>query len=144
MPELLRAFFQSVYMCSNRLLNNARSSSPSTSNSSSGMDTRQDKENCLEDMLELVLEPHTRARLWGLVRFLIFARTPRSTSDNLSFENSSSTIRVSYFSDSRMASTFPLHMLRSRECKSLTAMSWSSYGSTTTLALMLFSITVKL
>jgi hypothetical protein len=52
-----------VYMRSNRLLNNARSSSPSTSNSSSGMDTRKDKENCLEDMLALVLEQDTRARL---------------------------------------------------------------------------------
>jgi hypothetical protein len=109
MPELLRAFFRFVYMRSNRLLNNARSSSPSTSNSSSGMDTRQDKENCLEDMLALVLEPDTRTRLWGSVGFSIFARTPRSNSDNLILENSLSTMRVSYFSDSRMASTFPLH-----------------------------------
>jgi hypothetical protein len=29
------------------------------------MDTRQDKEKCLKDMLALVLEPDTRARLWG-------------------------------------------------------------------------------
>jgi hypothetical protein len=50
---------------------------------------------------------------------------------------------LSYFSDSRMTSTFPLHTVRSREYKSLTALSWSSYGSTTTLALMLFTITVK-
>jgi hypothetical protein len=48
-------------------------------------------------------------------------------------------MRVSYFSDSMIASTFPLHMVRSRECKSLTALSWSSYGSTTTLALMSFT-----
>jgi hypothetical protein len=27
------------------------------------MDTRKDKEKCLEDMLALVLEPDTRARL---------------------------------------------------------------------------------
>jgi hypothetical protein len=109
MPELLRAFFRFVYMRSNCLLNNARSSSLSTLNFSSGIDTRKDKENCLEDMLALVLEPDTRARLWGSVGFSIFARTPRSTSDDLSLENSSSIVRVSYFSDSRMASTFPLH-----------------------------------
>jgi hypothetical protein len=62
-PVLLRAFFRFVYMRSNRLLNNVRSSSRSMSNSLSRMDTRQDKENCLEDMLALVLEPNTRARL---------------------------------------------------------------------------------
>jgi hypothetical protein len=94
-------------------------------------------------MLALVLEPDTRARLWGSVGFSIFACTPRSTSDDLSLENSSSTMRVSYFFDYRMASTFPLHTVRSRECKSLTALSWSSYGSTATLALVLFTITVK-
>jgi hypothetical protein len=44
-PELLRAFFRFVYMRSNRLLSNARSSSPNTLNSSSGMDTRQTKKN---------------------------------------------------------------------------------------------------
>jgi hypothetical protein len=53
--ELLRAFFQFVYMRSNCLLSNARSSSLNTSNSSSGMDTRQDKESCVEDMLVLTL-----------------------------------------------------------------------------------------
>jgi hypothetical protein len=132
-----------VYMRSNRLLSNVRSSSPTMSNSSSAMGTRQDKENCLEDMLALVLEPDTRARLRGSVGFSIFPRTPWSASDDLSLENSSSTVRVSYFSDARKASTFPLHMVRSRECKSLTALSWSSYGSTTTLALMLFTITMK-
>jgi hypothetical protein len=79
----------------------------------------------------------------GSVGFSIFAHTPRSTSDDLSLKNSSSTVWVSYFSDSRMASTFPLHMIRSRECKSLTALSWSSYGSKATLAFMLFMITVK-
>jgi hypothetical protein len=63
---------------------------------------------------------------------------------DLSLENNSSTVRVSYFSDSRMASTFSLHMVRSRECRSLIALSWSSYGSMATLALRLFTITVNL
>jgi hypothetical protein len=44
---------------------------------------------------------------------------------------------------SRMASNFSLYTVRSRECKSLIALSWSSYGSTPTLALMLFIITVN-
>jgi hypothetical protein len=43
----------------------------------------------------------------------------------LSFENSSFTIRMVYFSDSRMASTFPSHTVRSSVCKSFTALSWS-------------------
>jgi hypothetical protein len=107
------------------------------------MDTRQDKEKCLEDIIVLVLEPDMRAILWGSVGFSIFAHTPRSTSDNLSLENNSSIVRVSYFSDSRMASTFSLHTVRSKECRSWTALSWSSYGSMDTLALMLFTITVK-
>jgi hypothetical protein len=105
------------------------------------MDTKQDKEKCLEDMLALVLEPDKRARLRGSVGFSIFARIPRSTSDDELGEQL--VHRVSYFSDSRMASTFPPHTVQSRECKSLIALSWSSYGSTTTLALMLFTITVK-
>jgi hypothetical protein len=56
MPDLLRAFFWFVYVHSNRLLSNARSSSPSTSNSSCDTDTRQDKKKCLEDILVLVLD----------------------------------------------------------------------------------------
>jgi hypothetical protein len=79
----------------------------------------------------------------GISQVLDLCSTPRSTSEDLSLENSSSTARVSYISDSRMASTFPLYTVRSRECKSLTALSWSSYGSAATLALMLFSITMK-
>jgi hypothetical protein len=55
MPELLQVFFQFAYIYLNLLLSNARSSSPSTSNSSRGIDTRQDKENCLADWLVLVL-----------------------------------------------------------------------------------------
>jgi hypothetical protein len=49
-----------MYMRSNRLLNNARSSFLNTSNSSFVVNTRQDKENCLEDMLALVLGPEMR------------------------------------------------------------------------------------
>jgi hypothetical protein len=87
------------------------------------MDTREDKEYILEDSLALVVELEMRARLWGLVRFSILARTPRSTSDDLSLENSSSTVRVSYFSNSRIASTFSLHTVQSKECRNFTALS---------------------
>jgi hypothetical protein len=50
---------------SNRLVGNASSSSPSTSNSSSGIDIREDKENILVDGLALVFpfEPPMRVRL---------------------------------------------------------------------------------
>jgi hypothetical protein len=68
---------------------------------------------------------------------------PRSNSADLRFENNSFTIRVSYFSDSRIDSTFPSHTVRSNECKNFTALSWSSYGSTSPLALMLFTTTVN-
>jgi hypothetical protein len=63
MLELLLAFFLFVYRRSNYLLSNTRSFRLSKSNFSSGMDTSQDKEKCLEDMLGLVLEPDTRDRL---------------------------------------------------------------------------------
>jgi hypothetical protein len=43
-----------------------------------------------------------------------------------------------------MSSNFPPQIIRSKECKSLTALSWSSYGSTSTLALMLFTTTMNL
>jgi hypothetical protein len=45
-----RAPLSVLPICSNRLLNNMRSSSPNTSNSSSGIDIRADKETCLEGM----------------------------------------------------------------------------------------------
>jgi hypothetical protein len=41
---------------------------------------------------------------------------PRSTSADLSFENSLFTVKVSYFSDSIMASNFPPQTVRSKEC----------------------------
>jgi hypothetical protein len=44
--------------------------------------------------------PSTGPRTTHGLQFTVFARTPRSTSDELSLENSS---------NSRMASTFPLH-----------------------------------
>jgi hypothetical protein len=108
-------------------------------------DIKEDKEYILEDALalDLVTLPPTRARLWesvGLPRRVV---KPRSTSADLSFENSSFTVRVVYYSDSRMSSTFPSHMLRSRACKSFTALSWSSYERTSTLALTLFTTTVN-
>jgi hypothetical protein len=82
---------------SNRLVSNACSSSPSTSNSSSGIDIKEDKENILVDGLVLVFpfEPLMRARLWESVGPSILAVMPRSTSTDLSFENISFTVRVS-------------------------------------------------
>jgi hypothetical protein len=47
----------------------------------------------------------------------------RSTSADFSFENSSFTVRVSYFYDSTMASNFSPQTIRSNECKSLKALS---------------------
>jgi hypothetical protein len=41
---------------------------------------------------------------------------PRSTSADLSFENSLFTVKVSYFFDSIMASNFPPQTVRSKEC----------------------------
>jgi hypothetical protein len=61
--EFLLELIRFSYILSNLLDKSARSSSPNTSKSSSGKDTREDKEKCLEDMLALVLEPDTRARL---------------------------------------------------------------------------------
>jgi hypothetical protein len=110
---------------SNLLIGNASSSSPSTSNSPSRIDIKEDKENILVDGLVLAFpyEPPTRARLWESVEPLSLAVMPLSTSADLSFENSSFTIRVSYFSDSTMASNFPPQIVRSKECKSLTTLS---------------------
>jgi hypothetical protein len=68
-------------------------------------------------------EPPTRARLWELVGPSSLAVMPLSTSADLSFENSLFTVRVSYFFDSTMASNFPPQIVRSKECKSLTAIS---------------------
>jgi hypothetical protein len=50
---------------SNRLVNNAISSSPSTSNSSSGKDIKEDNENIVVDglVLDFPFEPLVRARL---------------------------------------------------------------------------------
>jgi hypothetical protein len=121
--EFLLKFSRFSCILLNHLDSSARSTLPNTSKSSSGMDTREDKEYILEDSLALVVELEMRARLWGLVRFSILARTPRSTSDDLSLENSSSTVRVSYFSNSRIASTFSLHTIQSKECRNFTALS---------------------
>jgi hypothetical protein len=109
---------------SNRLVRSDSLSSPSTSNSSSGIDIKEDKENILVDGLVLAFpfEPPTKARLWESVGPSSLAVMPLSTSADLSFENSSFTVRVSYFSDSTMASNFPPHIVRSKECKSLTAL----------------------
>jgi hypothetical protein len=73
--------------------------------SSSGIDIKEDKENILVDGLVLAfpLEPPMRARLWESVGPSSLAVMPLSTSADLSFENSSITVRVSYFSDSTMA-----------------------------------------
>jgi hypothetical protein len=110
---------------SNLLVSSSSSSSPSTSNYSSGIDIKKDKENILVDGLVLAypFEPPTRARLWGSVGPSSLAVMPLSTSVDLSFENSSFTVKVSYFSDSTMASNFPPQIVRSKECKSLTALS---------------------
>jgi hypothetical protein len=90
------------------------------SNFSSGKVIKEDREYILEDVLVLDLAPlpSTRARLWELVGLSRWAVKPRSTSADLSLENSSFTVSVVYFSDSRMASTFPSHMVRSSACKS--------------------------
>jgi hypothetical protein len=73
-------------------------------NSSSGKYIKEDIEHFLEDGLALVLapEPLTRARLCESVGLSILVVTPRSTSTDLSLENSSSTVRVSYVLDSKM------------------------------------------
>jgi hypothetical protein len=99
----------------------------------------------LEDalVLDLATLPPTRTRLWESVGLSRQAVKPRSTSADLSLENSSFTIRVVYFSDSRMASTFPSYTVWSSACKSFTTLSWSSYGRTSTLAFMLFTTTVN-
>jgi hypothetical protein len=110
---------------SNRLVRSTSSFSPSTLNSSSGIDIKEDKENILVDGLVLAFpfEPPTRERLWESVGPSSLAVMQLSTSTNLSFENSSFTVRVSYFSDSTMASKFPPHIVRFKECKSLAALS---------------------
>jgi hypothetical protein len=110
---------------SNLLVSSARSSSPSTSNSSSGIEFKEDKENILVDGLVLAFpfEPPTRARLWESAGPSSLAVMPLSTSADLSFENSSFTVRVSYFSDSTMTSNFPPQIVRSKECKSMAALS---------------------
>jgi hypothetical protein len=74
-------------------------------------------------MLAFPFEPPTRARLWESVGPSSLAVMPLSTSADLSFENSSFTVRVSYFSNSAMASNFQPQIIRSKECKSLTALS---------------------
>jgi hypothetical protein len=58
-------------------------------------------------VLDLAPEPPTRARLWESIGLSRRAITPRSTLAYLSLENSSFTVRVSYFSDSRMALAYP-------------------------------------
>jgi hypothetical protein len=74
---------------------------------------KEDREYIIEDVLVLDLAtlPLTRARLWESVGLSRCAVKPRSTSADLSFENNSFSIWVVYFSDSRMASTFPSHMV---------------------------------
>jgi hypothetical protein len=91
---------------SNLLVSNASSSSPSTSNSSSSIDIKEDKENILVDGLVLAFpfEPPTRARLRESVGPSSLAVMPLSASTDLTFENSSFTVRASYFSESTMAS----------------------------------------
>jgi hypothetical protein len=108
-PRVPPLFTQFSCSLSNLLVSNASSSSPSTSNSSSGIDIKEDKENILVDGLALAFpfEPLMRARLWESVRPSILAVMPLSTSADLSFENNSFTVRVSYFSNSTMASNFP-------------------------------------
>jgi hypothetical protein len=63
--EFLLELIRFSYILSNLLDNSDRPSSPKTSKSSSGKDTREDKEYMLENGLALVLEPETRAGLWG-------------------------------------------------------------------------------
>jgi hypothetical protein len=64
-PVFLLMFTRFSCSLSNRLVSNASSSSPSTSNSSSGIDIKEDKENILVDGLALVFpfEPPMRAIL---------------------------------------------------------------------------------
>jgi hypothetical protein len=57
-------------------------------------------------VLVLAHEPPTRTRLWESVGLSWPAVIPRSNSAHLSLENNSFTVRVSYFSDSRIALTF--------------------------------------
>jgi hypothetical protein len=88
-------------------------------------DIKEEKENILMDGLVLAFpfEPPTRARLLESVGPSSLAVMPLSTSADLSFENRSFTVRVSYFSDSTIASNFPPQIVRSKECKSLAALS---------------------
>jgi hypothetical protein len=60
-------------------------------NSLSGKDIKEDREYILEDVvaLDLATLPSTRARLWESVGLSRRAVKPRSTSADLSFENSS-------------------------------------------------------
>jgi hypothetical protein len=137
-------FTHSLCSLSNRLVSNTSLSSPSTSNSSSGKDIKEDKEYILEDALALDLTtlPPTRARLWESIGLSRRAVKPRSTSADLSSRIARS---PSEWCTSRTQEwTRPFHPTHyDPACKSFTALSWSSYGRTSTLAIMLFTTTVN-
>src|SRR5579871_4001294 len=96
-------------------MTSAKSSSPRHSNCSSVTCTREDKAKHYDGLAEEVepVLPETKA-MEGAVGFRSLAWIWASSSEDLSFEKSSSTVRVSRVADSWMAFTFTSHTLRSR------------------------------